>query len=54
VIRESRQLVTDMPVEFEKEPVEVQDCRKSTDHFREIHRRIYPNSIKGKPKDANM
>ena len=25
---ENRQLVTDEPVEFEKEPVEVQDCRK--------------------------
>ena len=28
MIGENRQLVTDEPVEFEKEPVEVQDCRK--------------------------
>ena len=31
-----RQLVTDEPVEFEKLPVEVQDCRKITDHYRGI------------------
>ena len=41
----NRQLVTDEPVEFEKLPVEVQDCRKITDHFRGIYR-IYPNLIK--------
>ena len=33
------------PVEFVKEPVEVQDCRKITVHFRGIYR-IYPKSIK--------
>ena len=33
MIGENRQLVTDEPVEFEKQPVEVQDCRKLTDHF---------------------
>ena len=34
-------LVTDEPVEFEKEPVEVQDFRKITHHFRRIYI-IYP------------
>ena len=38
-------LVTDEPVEFEKYPVEVQDCRKITDHFRGIYG-IYPDLIK--------
>ena len=38
MIGENRQLVTD-------EPVEVQDYRKITDHFRGIYR-IYPNLIK--------
>ena len=33
------------PVEFEKYPVEVQGCRKITDHFRGICR-IYPNLVK--------
>ena len=33
MIGEIWQLVTDEPVEFEKEPVEVQDCRKITHHF---------------------
>ena len=45
MIRENRQLVTYEPVEFEKYPVEVQDCRKITDHFRGIYR-IYLNLIK--------
>ena len=31
-------LVTDEPVEFEKNPVEVQDFRKFTDRFRGIYR----------------
>ena len=39
---ENRQLVTDEPIEFEKLPGEVQDCRKITGHFRWIYR-IYPN-----------
>ena len=42
MIGENRQLVTNEPVEFEKKPVEVQDCKKFTDHFRGIYR-IYPN-----------
>ena len=46
MIGENRQLVTDEPVVFEKEPVDVQDCRKITDHFKGIYRRIYPNLIK--------
>ena len=41
----SRRLVTDELVEFEKQPVEVQDCRKFTDHVRGIYR-IYFNLIK--------
>ena len=45
MIGENRQLVTDGPVEFEKYPVDVQDYRKITDHFRGMYR-IYPNSIK--------
>ena len=45
MIGENRHLVTDEPVEFEKEPVEVQDCRKSTDHFRGMYR-IYANLTK--------
>jgi hypothetical protein len=44
---ENRQIVTDEPVEFEKEPVEVQDCRKITHYFRKLYRIIYPNLIKG-------
>ena len=38
MIEENRQLVTDEPVEFEKELVEVQDCRKIPDHSRGIYR----------------
>ena len=34
--RENRQLVADELVEFEKQPVEVEDFRKFTDHFRGI------------------
>ena len=45
MIRENRQLVTDESVEFEKQPVAVQDCRENTDHFRGICR-IYPNLVK--------
>ena len=45
MIGESRQIVTNEPVEFEKLPVEVQDCRKITDCFRGIYR-IFPNLIK--------
>ena len=45
MIGENWQLVTDEPVEFEKLPVEVQDRKKITDHFRGIYK-IYPNSIK--------
>ena len=34
---ESRPVVTDELVEFEKRSVEVQDCRKIIDHFKGIH-----------------
>ena len=40
MIGENWQLVTDEPVEFEKKPTEVQDFRRSTDHFKRI-REIY-------------
>ena len=42
---ENRQLVTDEPVEFEKWPVEVEDCMKIIDYFRGIYR-IYPSLTK--------
>ena len=45
MIGKNRQLVTDEPVELEKSPVEVQDCKKITNHFRGIHR-IYPDLMK--------
>ena len=45
MIRENRQLVTDEQVEFEKLPVDVQDCRTITDHFRGTYR-IYPSLTK--------
>jgi hypothetical protein len=45
MIGKNRQLVIDEPVEFEKQPVEVQDCRKIIDHLRGIYR-IYPNLMK--------
>ena len=45
MIGENRQSITNEPVEFEKWPVEVQDCRKITDHFWGIYR-IYPNLIR--------
>ena len=41
-IGENRQVVTDEPVEFEKELVAVQDCRKSPDRSRGIHRIYTP------------
>jgi hypothetical protein len=46
MIGENRQLVTD-------EPVEVQDCRKITDHFRGIFKNI-PQFNEGEPEDVNM
>jgi len=52
MIGENRQLGTDEPVEFEKQPVEVQDFMNITDHLRRIYR-IYPIYI-GKPEDVYM
>ena len=46
MIGENQQLVTDEPVEVEKRPVEVPDCKKITDHFGGIYRRIYPKLTK--------
>ena len=45
MIGENRQLVTNEPVELEKQSVEVQDYMKITDHFRGIYK-IYLNLIK--------
>ena len=45
MIGENRQLVTNDPVEFEKEPVEAQDCMKITNHLRGIYI-IFLNSVK--------
>jgi len=44
MIGENQQLVTNT-VEFEKQLVEFQNCRKITDHFRGIYI-IYPSLIK--------
>jgi hypothetical protein len=48
-----RVIVTEELVEFEKQLVEVQDCRKVINHFRGMYR-IIPQFNKGKPKDVNM
>ena len=45
MIREDWQLVTNELVEFDKEPIEVQNCKKFINHFRGFYR-IYPNLIK--------
>ena len=45
MIGENQQLVPNEPVEFEEWQVEIQDCRKITDHFRGIYR-MYFNLIK--------
>ena len=39
----NERLVTDEPVEFEKEPVEVGEFRRISDHFREIYREYTAN-----------
>ena len=44
MIRETQQILTSEPVEFEKQQVEVQDCREFTDHFGGIYR-VYRNLI---------
>ena len=40
-------VIRNEPVEFEKEPVEVQDFRKITDRFRRMYKNI-PQNNKGK------
>ena len=50
---ENRLLVADEPVEIETQPVEVQDFKKITDHFRGLYG-IYRKSIKEEPSDHNM
>jgi hypothetical protein len=42
MIGDNWQLVMDEPVEFEKWPVEVRDCKKISYHFRGTYG-IYPN-----------
>ena len=44
MIGENLRLVTDEPVGFEENPVEVQDCKKNIDHLRGIYR-IHPSLI---------
>jgi hypothetical protein len=44
MIGENRQLVTNELFEFEKQPVEVQDCIKITDYFEGVYE-IYSNLI---------
>ena len=43
---EDRWLFESEPVEFEKEPVEVQGCRRITDHLRGIYGIYHPNLMK--------
>ena len=55
--RDNQLLVTNEPVEFEKQPIEVQDFRKITNYFREIYQ-IYPQikfsfSFETKGQQAN-
>ena len=38
MIGENRQLVTNEPVKFEEQPVEVQECRKITHRLKGIYR----------------
>ena len=45
LLGKNRRLVTDEPVQFEEEPVEVQDFRRITNHFRGIYG-IYLKCIK--------
>jgi hypothetical protein len=51
MIGESRQFVTDEPVEFENQPDEVQDFRRITDHFRGMYR-VYPQFSARKLEDV--
>ena len=54
MIGKNRQLlVTDERVEFEKQAVEVRDCRKSIGHFGGILQNT-PQFNKGNPEDVNM
>jgi hypothetical protein len=46
MIGENLHLVTDEPAEFGKQAVEVEECRKFTDHFIAMYT-MYPNSRKG-------
>ena len=48
---ENWRLVADEPVEFEKQPVEVQDFGKFTNHFRGIYG-IYFKWMKANPEDV--
>jgi hypothetical protein len=46
MIGQNWQLVTDEPVEFENNPVEVQDFRRITGHFRGIYGILYHHYIR--------
>jgi hypothetical protein len=50
---ENQPLVTNEPVEFEKEPIEFQDLRKITHHFRGIYG-MHLKLMKRKLKNCNM
>ena len=52
MIKEKQQLITNEQVEFEKQPIDIQDCMKITNHFRAIYR-IYPYLIKDNRNDVN-
>ena len=53
MIRQNRQLVTDVPVEFERYPVEVhKDCRRIPIILEESIE--YTFLSKGKPEDVHM
>ena len=47
----NRPIITEKLVEFEKQPVQAQEFRNITDHFRGIYMEYIS---KGNPKDHNM
>ena len=50
---DNRLIVTDEPVEFEKLPVEVQDVKKTTGHFRGIYTKFH-KIVNQNPTDVIM
>ena len=51
--RKNQRLVADEPVEFEKQPVEVQEFMKFSDQFKGIYRK-YLKWMKAEPEDVDM